>query len=328
MATLKLFNTYVQSSYSIVGKFEKEGPLGIYFDKDVKDIYAGQETFEKGEIEVLKQTIQGAIDKSKLKLYEIEIAFGGDLTNQIAVSNYVMQNFPMSFIGVYGACSTSMLSLALAALYVEKNNYKNAIAFASSHNQTAEKQFRFPNEYGVQKSPNATFTVTGSSAIIVGRKQTSIRISSVTLGRVVDSKLDDSSDLGSAMALAALDTLKKHLFATNTRANDYDLIVTGDLSAVGSKVLKQMARYEGIELTKYNDCGLMIYNRHKQDVYAGGSGCACCGVVTAGYLLKLLERGIYKKILVIGTGALFSPMTFQQTQTIPSIAHCVCLEGC
>lgn len=155
-----------------------------------------------------------------------------------------------------------------------------------------------------------------------------VRIASLTIGRVIDSKTDDSTDLGGAMAIAALETLKRHLYNTNTSVQDYDFIVTGDLSTVGAKVLREAAIYENIHLEHYADCGLMIYDRNKQEVFAGGSGCACCAMVTYGYLIKLLETRVYKKILVIATGALFSPMTFQQYKTIPAIAHCICLEGC
>lgn len=328
MSTINLYNTYVNIAYTVGGLMEKEGPLGQYFDAIVSDIYAGEKTFEQAEISLLKQTLKGVFKKGKIKVKDVDLAFGGDLNNQIAITGYTMKDFSIPLIGVYGACSNSMLSLAMAALFVETNNDKVALAFTSSHNQTAEKQFRFPNEYGVQKSPNTTYTVTGAGAVIVSKKPSNVRISSLTFGRIIDSTMDDCTDLGGAMAIAALDTLRRHLFHTDTKPKDYDLIVTGDLSSVGLKVLKEAAMYENIKLDHYDDCGLMIYDRSKQDVFAGGSGCACCALVTYGYLLKLLETKVYKKILVIATGALFSPSTFQQYKTIPTIAHCLCLEAC
>ena len=326
MTTINFNNVYLQSTYTIVGPKEYKGPLKAYFHAHFDDIYLNQKTYEKAEMEMIRNTIINTLKNLKIKEKDIGMAFGGDLTNQIACTNHAMKEFNIPFVGVYGACSTSMLSLALASIYVE--NYGDyALCFAASHNATSEKQFRFPNEYGVQKKPSCTFTVTGCGAAIVGRKPTYIKVRNCTIGRVVDSYQSDVNDLGAAMALAALDTLTKHLENTNTKIKDYDLILTGDLSKEGSQILRSIALYDNLYLdNNYNDCGLLIYDLEKQNVNAGGSGCGCCAVVTYAYVVDLLKTKKIKNALIIATGALFSPVSFQQEKNIPTIAHAITLE--
>lgn len=326
MTTINFKNVYLQSTYTIVGPTEYQGPLKEYFHAHFDDVYLNKKTYELAEMEMIRQTLYEVLKVKRIREIDIGVAFGGDLTNQISCTNHAVKNFSFPFVGVYGACSTSMLSLGLASMYVD-NIGDYALAFASSHNETSEKQFRFPNEYGVQKKPTSTFTVSGSGAAIVGKNKTNIRVKNFTIGRVVDSFQSDVNDLGGAMALSALDTLRKHLTNTNTTSSDYDLILTGDLSLEGSNILKSIALYDGINLNdNYNDCGLLIFDREKQDVFAGGSGCACCAVVTYSYVVNLLERRKIKNALIIATGALFSPISFQQEKTIPTIAHAITLE--
>ena len=326
MNTIEFSNVYLQTTFTLVGPKEYQGPLNAYFHAHFEDIYLEQKTYEKAEMEMIRNTIINTLKNLKIKEKDIGMAFGGDLTNQIACTNHAMKEFNIPFVGVYGACSTSMLSLALASIYVE--NYGDyALCFAASHNATSEKQFRFPNEYGVQKKPSCTFTVTGCGAAIVGRKPTYIKVRNCTIGRVVDSYQSDVNDLGAAMALAALDTLTKHLENTNTKIKDYDLILTGDLSKEGSQILRSIALYDNLYLdNNYNDCGLLIYDLEKQNVNAGGSGCGCCAVVTYAYVVDLLKTKKIKNALIIATGALFSPVSFQQEKNIPTIAHAITLE--
>lgn len=326
MNTIEFNNVYIQTTFTNVGPKEYKGPLKSFFHSHFEDIYLNQKTYEKAEMVMIKDTIIQTLKRLKLKEKNIGMAFGGDLTNQIACTNHALKEFSFPFVGVYGACSTSMLSLALASIYVE--NYGDyALCFAASHNSTSERQFRFPNEYGIQKKPTCTHTVTGCGACIVGRKQTLIKVKNCTIGRVVDSYQSDVNDLGAAMALGALDTLTKHLMNTNTKPNDYDLILTGDLSKEGSQILRSIALYDNLHLeSNYNDCGLLIYDLEKQNVCAGGSGCGCCAVVTYSYVIDLLKTKKIRNALIIATGALFSPTSFQQEKNIPTIAHAITLE--
>lgn len=327
MTTIEFNNVYLQTTFTLVGPKEYQGPLKGYFHAHFDDIYFDQKTYEKAEMEMIRNTLINVLKNLRMKEKDIGVAFGGDLTNQIACTNHAMKEFSFPFVGVYGACSTSMLSLALASMYVD--NYGDyALCFAASHNSTSERQFRFPNEYGVQKKPTCTYTVTGCGAAIIGRKETSIKIKNCTIGRVVDSYQSDVNDLGAAMALSALDTLTKHLNNTGTKPKDYDLILTGDLSKEGSQILRSIALYDNLHLdNNYNDCGLLIYDLEKQNVLAGGSGCGCCAVVTYGYVVDLLKTKKIKNALIIATGALFSPTSFQQEKNIPTIAHAITLEA-
>ena len=326
MTTINFNRVYLQTTFTLVGPKEYSGPLKAYFHSHFDDIYLNQKTYEKAEMEMIRQTLIELLKRKKVREKDVGMAFGGDLTNQIACTNHALKEFNIPFVGTYGACSTSMLSLAMASMFVE-NHGDYAISFAASHNSTSEKQFRFPNEYGVQKKPTSTFTVTGCGAALLGTNPTSIRVRNCTIGRVIDSFQSDVNDLGGAMALSALDTLTKHLNNTNTKTKDYDLILTGDLSKEGSAILKAIALYDNIHLdNNYNDCGLLIYDLESQNVNAGGSGCGCCAVVTFGYVVDLLKTKKIRNALIIATGALFSPTSFQQEKNIPTIAHAITLE--
>jgi len=229
--------------------------------------------------------------------------------------------------GMYGACSTSMLTLANAAALVNAGYANTAIAACSSHNATAERQYRYPTEYGGQKPPSAQWTVTGAGAGLVGIGGKGPRITYATIGKVVDMGIKDPFDMGSAMAPAAVSTFLAHFQDTGRTPDSYDLIVTGDLASVGYPITKELLLQEGYDMDQvYNDCGLMVYTPD-QDVFAGGSGCASSAVVTYGYILDQLNRGLLKKVLVCATGALLSPVSYQQGNSIPCIAHAVALEG-
>lgn len=274
----------------------------------------------------MREGINIALDKAKLSSNDINTFIAGDLLNQNVTANYVAREFQFPFLCMFGACSTSMETLATASALVDGEFSNYVVASTSSHNATAERQFRYPTEYGGQKPDTATFTVTGSGTVIIGRKKSNIKITSATIGKVQDLGINDPFDMGSAMAPAAADTITQHFKDLGTMPTDYDLIVTGDLSSVGKPICEQMVKEEGYDIsTNYNDCGLMLF-KEEQEVFAGGSGCGCSAVVTYGHLFNELQKGTYKKILVVATGALMSPTMIQQKETIPTIAHGVVFE--
>jgi stage V sporulation protein AD len=248
--------------------------------------------------------------------------------NQIISNSFAARTLGIPYIGIFGACSTSMEGLALAALMVDSGSAEYALASACSHNASAEKQFRYPTEYGSQKPPTAQFTVTGAGSVVVAKESKGPKIISATIGRVVDMGLKDPFNMGAAMAPAALDTVQAHLRDMKLEPSYYDLIVTGDLAKVGYSITLELFEKHNlpIKTDQYVDCGMLIYDFEKQPVFAGGSGCACSAVVTYGHLLKRLQKGEFKRILVVATGALLSPLSFQQGESIPCIAHAVALE--
>ena len=249
--------------------------------------------------------------------------------NQIISSTFAARTMTIPFLGVFGACSTSMLSLALAALLVNSGSANFALAVTGSHNAGAEKQYRYPTEYGSQKPPTAQFTVTGAGAVVVAQQGDGPIITSATIGKVVDMGLTDPFNMGAAMAPAAVDTMEAHFRDLGITPDYYDLIVTGDLAKVGHEIAEDLLHKNNIAIkeTTFDDCGMMIYDYEKQKVFAGASGCACSAVVTYGHLLKRMQRGELQRVLIVATGALLSPLTFQQNETIPCIAHAVSIEN-
>ncbi len=326
MNTIKFDNVYVVGSAITGGPVEKEGPLRDYFDKTYDDLYCESKTFEQAEQKLLKDSIDLVFKKTGLRDKDIDIMFGGDLLNQITSSTYVSRDYKIPLIGTYGACSSSMLTLGLASSYVNAGYANKALAFTSSHNATAERQYRYPTEYGVQKPDTTTYTATGAGAIIVSNIISDIKVTSATIGEVVDYEVNDANNMGVAMAPAAYDTLKKHFKDMNRDPSYYDLILTGDLSTYGKRIILELFKKDNIELNNYDDCGLIIYDRQKQHVFAGGSGCACCALTTYGYILDKMRKKELKKVLIVATGALLSPTLIQQKETIPCIAHAVSLE--
>ncbi len=318
----------VLAGATVVGRMEGEGPLKSEFDRIHEDAWLGQETFEKAEQSLLEEAGRTAITKANLMPSDIDLFIAGDLMNQITSSSFTARGLNLPYLGLFGACSTSMESLALAAQIVSCGFAKKVLAATVSHNNTAEKQFRNPNEYGAQRPPTAQWTVTGAGAAVVADVGEGPKIRAATIGKVVDMGCTDPFDMGAAMAPAAVDAICRHLQDRNIQPQYFDLIVTGDLGEVGHKIAKTLLADKGItiEQTKFNDCGLIIFDREKQDVFAGGSGCGCCASVTYGYLLNQLQKGLLNKILVVATGALMSPLTYQQSESIPGIAYAVALE--
>lgn len=319
-------NIYLNTTGTAVGPKEAEGPLGKKFDVIHKDLHCGEDNWELAERRLMEQSIKQCLQKANLAYSDIDLFLAGDLLNQNVTANYVARHNQIPFLCMFGACSTSMETLAVGAALVDGGFANRVIAATSSHNATAERQFRYPTEYGGQKPGTATFTVTGAGAALISRTKSPIRITAATIGRVIDFGITNPFDMGSAMAPAAADTIIQHFHDLNINQSEYDLIVTGDLSQVGSSILKELLQDEGYRLnSNYNDCGLMIYDE-KQHVNAGGSGCACSAVVTYGHLLKEMLAGVYQKIFVVATGALLNPIMIQQKESIPTIAHGVVLE--
>lgn len=326
--TIKLNNMpSVLSFASEVGKKEGEGPLGEYFDYVSDDSYFGQKTWEKAESQMQKDTVTRALNKANITADAVDVVFAGDLLNQCIGSHYGLRDFNIPFIGLYGACSTMAESLSLASLFVEAGYANTAVAVTSSHFCTAERQFRFPLEYGGQRAPSAQWTATASGAVILSNQGNGPFIKDVTFGKIVDMGISDINNMGAAMAPAAAETLKTYFQDTGSKPDDFNLIVTGDLGLVGAGLLKDLLDKENIHLGEnYNDCGLMLFDLKKQDVHAGGSGCGCSASILCSYILKNMQSGNLNEVLFMATGALMNQVSIQQGETIPSIAHLVHLS--
>ncbi|MEG1862754.1 MAG: stage V sporulation protein AD [Oscillospiraceae bacterium] len=313
----------ITSWASVVGKKESEGPLRELFDLYSKDDYFGMNSWEKAETEMQKRAINSMMEKRKLAQGDICLALGGDLCNQITSSAYAFRDFDIPFTGLYGACSTMALSMAMGACLVSGGMTDNALALASSHFCTAERQFRTPLDYGGKRSPTAQWTVTGCGCVFLEREGKGPFIKRVSFGTIEDLGIKDVNNMGAAMAPAAARTIKDFFSQTGQKPSDYDMIFTGDLGDTGSKLLKQILQIEGIELNNHNDCGLIIFDTEKQTVQSGASGCGCSASVLASYILPKLSNKEFKKVLFVATGALMSPTTTMQKESIPSIAHLV-----
>lgn len=320
---------------SVVGKKEAAGPLREDFDRIIYDSYAGKDTFEQAESELMNTAVSIALDKGELLPQEVDVAYCGDLLNQCVASSFAMSAYGIPYAGIYGACSTMALGLIMGAVAVDGGAAERALCAASSHYCTAERQYRFPLEYGSQRPPTAQWTVTGAGACVLERGRTGQEgavyppmpyVASARLGVITDYAVTDQNNMGAAMAPAAADTIYRYLCAMNTDVHDYDAIFTGDLGRVGSRLLYDLMIEKGIDLEpRHKDCGVMIYS-DDQDVHAGGSGCGCCASVLCGHILRNLCARRYRNVLFIATGALLSPTTVLQKQTIPSIAHLVNLR--
>lgn len=311
---------------AMAGEMEGKGPLKQYFDKIINDSYYGTDTFEKAERKICGENCQNLLQKANLQPDQIDYILAGDLLNQIITANFCARDLMIPFIGLYGACSTMIEALALGSMLIDGGFAQKILAFASSHYQTAERQYRMPTEYGSQYPPYKQWTVTGSGSFILSKDGTGPRITHATIGKVMDFGVNEPNDMGSAMAPAAADTIIQHLKDLNRRPEDYDLIVTGDLGEVG----KTMAR-ELLNEASYNvdavieDCGAMLYSQ-EQKTGAGGSGAAASALVLASYFYQKLKQGEFCRIMVVGTGALLSPTSSLQGESIPGIAHAITIE--
>lgn len=320
--TIRLERAAAIAAVAAVGsRLEQEGPLGAEFDRTVEDSSFGEKSWEKAETKMQQLAMELALQKGQTAPGQVDVVLGGDLLNQCIASAYAVRALGRPFLGLYGACSTMAESLTLAALLVESGAAEKALAVTSSHFCSSERQFRFPLNYGGVRTPTAQHTATASGAALVG-KQGSIHIEEVCIGRVVDLGVTDLNNMGAAMAPAAWDTLRQYFADTGTGPADYDKIITGDLAQVGSDLLVRLAAEEGCDLRpRYTDCGLMLYDREGQKVDAGASGCGCSAAVMCAHFLPAMQRGEYKNILFMATGALMSPTACQQGESIPGVAH-------
>lgn len=316
MASFKYKDVYIGDCYSIAGKYENNGNLKD-INRYLKDFYDGEKTIENCEIKMQKEVLFNLIND------KTELIVGGDLMNQLTATNSSVSNNNLSFLGVYSACATFVASLIILSNFIQGKGIKEGIAITSSHNLSSEKQFRFPIEYGAHKPNYTTFTCTGSVGTIVSKTISKIKIVSSTIGSVIDMGIKDANNMGAVMAPAAVNTLMEHLEYTNTTVKDYDLILTGDLGTYGQELFKTIIKKDyGITLKNYIDAGSIIYNK-SQEKYSGGSGPVCLPLVLFNNILKNKK---YKKILVIATGSLHSPLLVNQKNSIPSIAHLINLE--
>ncbi len=322
----------ILGSASVVGKKEHDGPIGDVFDLHDEDDTFGQKTWEKAEAEMQRLAANTALKKCGMTEKDIGVMFAGDLVNQCTSSAYGLLDFYVPYFGLYGACSTAVEGLILSSVMTKNGIYEHAMSVASSHNCSAERQFRTPIEYGAQRSPTAQWTVTGAAAFILGSADSAsgkAEIVDAMPGISVEKGIRDASNMGAAMAPAATDTLLRYFAESGKKPSDFDVIATGDLGFEGNAILRDLLHAEGITdgLDRLNDCGMMIYSRGEQDTHSGGSGCGCSAAVFASYFLPRLEDGRIKNMLLIGTGALMSPDSIKQGLGIPGIAHLICVKG-
>lgn len=319
-------NVYLEANATVVGQMEAQGPLGTYFDVMETDPYFGKKSWEQAEIAMNERVIEKIMTKAQLKTTDIDMAIGGDLINQLVASNYAMRMFDIPFVGVYSACATAIEAMILASTFIDHNLANRILTFSSSHTNMAEKQFRMPVEYGGPKGGTSQHTATASGAGILSSQPTDIKIESATFGMVIDANQNDPADMGSAMAPAACHTINRHFKELGLNSNYYDLILTGDLSNIGSPILIDLLKREGYDITsRHNDCGKMLYDA-SQATFAGASGAGCVSAVTLSYIIALLKEKQLNKVLVVGTGALLNALIVSQKETIPCVAHAIALS--
>ena len=327
--TFKFNDVYIKDTATSAGTYEKSGPLKIYFDKTYNDLYFDQKSWELAEIKLVKDALVMLMKKVGTNKRDIDLVVGGDLLNQITASTYGSSEVGKSFIGIYGACSSSVLGIIVASSFLHNKYVNNAVTVISSHNMSSEKQFRNPTEYGAPKPDSATFTSTGAACCYLTNVKTDIKVECATLGKIIDFEQNNPNDMGRVMAPAAIDTLKKHFDETKRKPDYYDLIVTGDLGKYGMEIVKDyMKNVHHISLgDNYNDCGVMLYDLENQkEVKAGGSGPVCSGLVVFSYIFQMMKEKKMKRVLIVATGALFSPTLVYQKENINSIAHAISLE--
>lgn len=327
--TFKYKNVYLNDSALAVGPYEAMGPLGDYFDKSYTDLYFGEKSWEKAEVRLIKDSLDILLEKTKLKKENIDTVISGDLLNQVTASTYGTSSYGNSFLGVYTACASSCEALIIGASLIDSKRINNCICTVSSHNMSSEKQFRNPTEYGAPKPLTSTFTATGAASVLLSNKKGKVKIESSTIGKIIDYGQNDPNHMGAVMAPAAAYVINKHLTDLNRKPDYYDLILTGDLGKYGVEILKDLMEQEyKTDISKnYNDCGVMLYDtRTQKEIHAGGSGPVCSALVNFGYVLESMRKGKLKKVLIVATGALFSPTFVFQKENILSIANAVSLE--
>ena len=316
------FNDVYLNETSVVSEENEAKNFGQYFDYVYKKGTL-EENNEENELQILKTCLALLFKKSNI--YNPDIVFGGDLTNQISISSMIATEIDSSFIGIYSACSTLILAMILGSIFVSNQLVNNSLCFTSSSYRTAERQFRYPLEYGGQKKHTTTLTTSGAVGCYVSKRKSTIKIVSCTIGKIENIGWKDTNDLGTPMSYAAYTSIKSHFENSNKNYDDYDLIVTGDLSLLGSKMLIDLFKYEDIELNNHFDCGENIFikdNKH----FCGGSGCACIGLLSFSYIKEMIEKGMYTRVLLVGTGSLHSKTSSEQNEIVPVVAHVLELE--
>lgn len=313
---------------SVVGQKEGEGPLRSSFDEILTDDRLGQDSWEKAESALQKRTAELVLKKENKQPEDIDYILAGDLLNQCVGASYGLRDLHIPFLGLYGACSTMAESISVGSMLIDGGFADRVMCLTSSHFCSAEKQFRFPLEYGGQRPPSAQWTVTGSGCAMIAKEGEGPKITHITTGKIVDMGVTDANNMGAAMAPAAVDTLTAHFKDMNIEPSEYDLILTGDLGVIGSDIFKKLMNDEGYNISGiHNDCGKLIFDIGKQDVHSGASGCGCCGTVFCGHIYKLLKGKKLNKIILMATGALMNSMSVQQGESIPCIAHAIVIEA-
>ncbi len=320
---------YIISAASVAGSKESEGPLGKLFDMVNQDDLFGAQTWEEAESTMQKEACVLALGKAHVKAESVRYLFGGDLLRQGIATSMGVEELQIPMFGLYGACSTSGEALALSAMSAAAGYGDYMLAVTSSHFGSAEKEFRFPLGYASQRPLSAHWTVTGSGAFLVGTEKSHVRIAGITVGKIVDYGLKDSQNMGACMAPAAMDTIVQNFQDMERTEEDYDRIITGDLGYVGQSILFDLVRGKGYDIRKRHiDCGMTIFNQESQDTHAGGSGCGCAAVTLASYILPKIEKGEWKRVLFVPTGALMSTVSYNEGASVPGIAHGIVLEHC
>jgi len=320
-------DVYIKDAATVVGKLEGEGPLGQYFDMCETDDYFGKDSWEEAETEMCGRAVGILLKKTGADENDVELMLGGDLLNQCTATGFAAMQLPIPYLGLYGACSTVAEALLIGGSFVSGGFSKNAIAIASSHFCSSERQFRYPLEYGSLRPPTAQNTVTGAGAYMLTDERCDLRLSRALAGKVIANGVTDANNMGAAMATAAVDTVLRYFDLSGDRASDYDIISTGDLGKEGYEIACELFSRCGFDTEgKFTDCGMLMYDYDKQDVNSGASGCGCAACVCGGFYFDKLRRKEAKRLLLIGTGALLSPKTVLQKLPIPAVAHLVCIE--
>lgn len=322
---------YIRASAAIVGKKEGEGPLSSFFDQVVEDPFFAEKTWEEAESKFISESAALAIEKAGLTEKDIRFAFAGDLLGQLIASSFGIKNLEIPYIGLYGACSNIGLALGIGAMTVAGEFAEHVLCAVSSHFGSAEKQFRYPLEYGNQRPQSTTYTVTGSGAFVLSNHGTEcspgVMIRGAAFGKVVDYEVRDAQNMGAAMAPAAAHIIFQFLQDFSMKPDNFDKIITGDLGVIGKEILIKLLKDNHIDISNnHMDCGIEIFDSEKQDTHSGGSGCACSATVLASYIMDKMKKGEWKKVLFVPTGAMFSPTSFNEGQAVPGIAHAIWLE--